>query len=334
MNSKKDLIARLLVPLTAMAVGSACFLERIGGPAPTSQVVYVTATVNGGRSGESTPSPTIESILDLTATWTPTPEPTHTATVAPVTMTAGQALSCVTGPHWILYEWVAGIAEGETVTLLARSTADWPDYFYVRTSGGKECWAFGGSSTISGNALSLPEREPPPLPEFTFSVTNNTYQDIYFIYIRGKDETAWGRDVMPGAVPLKHGQTFRLTLTAGFYDVQLRDHSNTTVLFEKIDAPMGPEPSSSVIVYDSRYTVVVRSAYAHDICRASIEDPPTGDTMDLTIPGDGIISPGEEVTLEALAGHYNFIPYRCGNVRLPGFPIHFISGGGEVYTIH
>ena len=42
-------------------------------------------------------------------------------TTAPVTMTAGQNLSCVNGPDWILYEWVAAIDKGETVTLTARA---------------------------------------------------------------------------------------------------------------------------------------------------------------------------------------------------------------------
>jgi hypothetical protein len=79
-------------------------------------------------------------------------------------MTAGQDLSCVKGPKFDLYDWVAVIKQGETVTLLARSSPDWGEYYYVRKSDGTECWAFGGSSTKSGDTASLPVKEAPPTP--------------------------------------------------------------------------------------------------------------------------------------------------------------------------
>jgi hypothetical protein len=79
-------------------------------------------------------------------------------------MTAGQDLSCVKGPKFDLYDWVAVIKQGETVTLLARASPDWGEYYYVRMSNGTECWAFGGSSTKSGDTASLPVKEAPPTP--------------------------------------------------------------------------------------------------------------------------------------------------------------------------
>jgi hypothetical protein len=79
-------------------------------------------------------------------------------------MTAGQDLSCVKGPKFDLYDWVAVIKQGETVTLLARSSPDWGEYYYVRMSNGTECWAYGGSSTKNGDTASLPEKEAPPTP--------------------------------------------------------------------------------------------------------------------------------------------------------------------------
>lgn len=79
-------------------------------------------------------------------------------------MTAGQDLSCVKGPRWDLYDFVTTIKKGEIVTLLARAPSEWGDYYYIRTSNGTECWAFGGSSTKNGDTSSLPEKEAPPTP--------------------------------------------------------------------------------------------------------------------------------------------------------------------------
>jgi len=79
-------------------------------------------------------------------------------------MTAGQDLSCVKGPKWDLYDWVAVIKQGETVTLLARAPSEWGEYYYVRKGDGAECWAYGGSSTKNGDTSSLPEKEAPPTP--------------------------------------------------------------------------------------------------------------------------------------------------------------------------
>ena len=321
MKSILGVRARVFLPIAVMAVGSACFLERIGGAAPASQVVYVTATPESGGAERFTPSPTIESMLDLTATWTPTPKPSNTATVAPVTMTAGQALSCVKGPHWALFEWVAGIAEGETVTLLARSTPDWPDYYYVRTSGGTECWAFGGSSTTSGDTSTLPVREAPPLPTITFTVQNLTYLNRIRIFIRAKDATAWGAD-RTGGTGVAHGATFRLTLTAGFFDIQIMDHRDG-ILFERADAPIGPEPSSSAILLDGQYSHNFLSHATADLCRADVQDMVSGVRMDLTIPGDGRISPGEELTLSAPGGEYHFATYRCSGGMNHGLDLYF-----------
>ncbi len=296
--------------LLAAAAGFGCILEAVAGPAATAQVIYVTATPGRGGLEGFTPSPTAESILDLTATWTPTPEPTNTAATAPVRMTAGQNLSCVKGPHWILYEWVAGISEGEVVTLLARSTPEWPDYYFARTAGGKECWAFGASSTISGDPSTLPMREAPPLPQITFVIRNNTYLRVEQLSIRGKDETGWGSDRL--AETINYRATFSLTFTAGFYDVLIKDHRNG-IVYEKYDSPIGPEAGSSVIILEGRYTVRIHSDSAAAMCRVHIQSFDSIYQSDLTIPGDGRISPGEDVMLEGLGGIYDMRFYRCSD---------------------
>ncbi|MGB7538092.1 MAG: hypothetical protein WBM17_06105 [Anaerolineales bacterium] len=318
--------------LTASLLGSACILETAAGPTPTPQVIVVPGDSPGGSPESALPSPTPESILTLTATETITPEPTSTATTAPVTMTAGQDLSCVTGPHWILYEWVARIADGEIVILLARSTPEWPDYFYARKSDGTECWAFGGSSTVSGNPSTLPEREAPPLPVITFTLRNDTYLRITSLRMRLKDETVWGTNLL-AAHPVQAKETYSLTFTAGFYDIRIMDYHDGTI-YEAYDIPIGAEPGSSTVVLGGRYSVVFHSAASVDICRVNIEHTASGYSADLTIPGDGRISPGENVTLEAPAGVYTTISYRCTGEFHHGFSsVYFGPAGGGPYNI-
>lgn len=329
MEPKHVRIAQLMLLPAMMTLGSACILEAAAGPTPTPQVIVVP----GDGNTNPAPSSTLESILALTPTWTLTPQATFTATVAPVTLTAGQDLSCVTGPHWILYEWVARISEGEIVVLLARSAPEWPDYYFVRKSDGKECWVFGGSSTISGSASGLPVREAPPLPQVNFTVENRTYLRVLDIYIRGKDETSWGSNRL-GASPLPHGGTFHLTLTAGFYDVLIRDH-HTGVLLEKHDTPIGPEASSSVIIFEGRYPVRFHSESASAMCRVHIESLDGTYSADLTIPGDGRISSGEDVTLEGLGGVYDMQFRRCSDDGV-GYGIGgaYIGPATATYIIH
>jgi hypothetical protein len=316
MNPKKDLSARLLLPLALLAVESACIPQASAGPAPTAQIIVVTATAGTPAPSSAAPSPTPDAVLELPPAWTTTPQPANTnitpatATPASVTMTAGQLLSCVKGPHWQIFNWVAGIKDGETVTVLARSTADWPDYYYVRKSDGTECWAFGGSSTFSGNIYSLPEKEAPPLPETTLTIQNKMYLPITDLFLRPKDETAWGAD-RTGAGQIDIGATFSLPLTAGFYDLQIRDQFGG-VLFEKPDSPIGVDPGSRKFSLEIRFAVVLRNGTADSLCRieAKASGSPVGD---LKIPGDGVVAAGEDASIEAVAGIYDLVLRRCGD---------------------
>jgi hypothetical protein len=167
MRSGKSISISLLIFLAAMISGSACNLMAANVPQAAPLVIVVTAT-GGPQKTEPPPPPTMEPGLTLTETQTPTvtltPTLTATLTSSAPTMTAGQDLSCVQGPKFDLYDWVAVIKQGETVTLLAQAPSEWGEYYYVRMSDGTECWAFGGSSTKSGDTASLPVKEAPPTP--------------------------------------------------------------------------------------------------------------------------------------------------------------------------
>jgi hypothetical protein len=331
MKSLLRFLFRVILPAAALAALSACNFELANSIQGTPQFIIATATNQPGTSetpGQppSTPEPgsTQTATLTATPTSTPTSTPTNTptSTIALPTMIAGQDLSCVKGPHWILYEWVAPISEGETVTLLAKAPEEWEDYYYVHKSNGTECWAFGGSSTITGDTSTLPVREAPPLPTITYTITNKMLLPIVDLYIRQKDEVAWGADRL-GAGNIAPGATFSLTFTAGFYDVQMKD-SLGGILYEKDNTPIGPEPSSSVIILDNRYPMVFRNNTVNNVCRVAVRAYYGGSITNLSIPGDGIIAPGEEVTLEMTAGYYDAFVYRCGDYLL-------IFSAGAVY---
>jgi hypothetical protein len=185
--------------------------------------VVVTAT-----GGESAPARLSEVQNPDT---TLAPGLTDAPTVALVTLTAGQDLSCVKGPHWALFEWVAHIYKGETVTLLARSTAEWPDYYYARKDDGTECWAFGGSSVIHGDPSILPEKEAPALPSFTLIIENKTRLDVCDVFLDRLEDPGAGADQLATGI-LAPGATFSRTYTAGFFDIIIRDCFGG-VLYEK-----------------------------------------------------------------------------------------------------
>ncbi|MGB7538091.1 MAG: hypothetical protein WBM17_06100, partial [Anaerolineales bacterium] len=258
------------------------------------------------------------------------PQPTSTATTAPVTLTAGQDLSCVTGPHWILYEWVAKVEEGQTVPLLAKSPPEWPDYFFARTAGGEECWVFGGSSTISGNAAGLPVREAPPLPEVEYTIENKTGLRVPVVFIRGMDETNWGANRL-GAI-LYPGDKISLTLTAGFYDVKILDEA-FFALYEEQDRAIGSEPAYRYTLLDDEYEFYVRNNHPFDVCTFSFR-PQGGSTWTtLHSTADGHVATGAKAWFQLVPGFYDVAVYRCTGPLAGVITTHYVGPAIEGFNI-
>jgi hypothetical protein len=308
MKPRKSLIVLLSVELAAIVSLGACNLTLATGSNATPQVVVVTATgqTGGGESPDQS-APTEEPAAVFTPTLTLTATITPTATITAPTMTAGQDLSCVKGPHWIFYEWVAKIVEGETVVLLAQSPAEWPDYFYVRKSDGTECWAFGGSSTKTGDLSTLPSKEAPPLPEITYTIQNKTGLPVLQVMIREQDSAAWGPNRLSS--PLVPDESFSLTLTAGFYDVLVRDLASGT-LYEKNDWPIGSESSYRNIILNTELEFYFQNNFAFDLCTFSFKQ--FGGTWKvLHSAADGPIASGARYTFKLLPAFYAIQINRC-----------------------
>jgi hypothetical protein len=332
MIRKPSFPLRLLAASAALILGGACILETAAGQTAAPQIIVVTATSQPGlqESQEQAPPPGGEPEATFTPGLTLTPTISPSATIAPPTMTAGQDLSCVKGPQWILYEWVAKISEGETVTLLARSPAEWPDYFYVRKAGGTECWAFGGSSTISGDTSTLPVREAPPLPVVQYTIENKTGLRVPVVFIRGKDETDWGANRLSAI--LYPGEKVSIAISAGFYDVKILDEAFFT-LYEEQDRPIGSDPNYRYTALDDEYEFYVQNNFAFDLCTFSFR-PHGGSTWTvLHSAADGHVAPGAKAWFKLIPGFYDVAVYRCTGPMAGAVTTHYVGPAIEGFNV-
>jgi hypothetical protein len=311
MTSKRNTLARWCLALVLVLPALACNLSEAPIAAESQQSGADSATAtqdpNGGTASTDTPEPTVA----------PTETITPTATETPVTMTAGQTLSCVKGPHWALYEWVTSIPEGETVTLLARNEPGGDPYYYAHKSDGKECWAFGGSSTFTGDPTSLPIQAAPPLPTIQFTVENQIHIPICTILIREEDETSWGANRLSAA--LAHGATFTLSMTAGYYDVQITPCAGPA-LYEKYDTPIGADAGTRTVVIDTVVHVFLHNAAPFSICRVRFNPADGSGSFDVRGASADPIPHGDNVPLTAPVGVYTMDLFQCGAA------VPFVSG--------
>jgi hypothetical protein len=321
---KKSSPAFVRLIVAAALLGSACILEMIGGPAATPQVILISAT---GETGLLVPLPTGTPPAltpTFTWTWTMTLTPTQTATFTKAlpTLTAGQSLSCVKGPQWILYEWVTSIAEGETVTLIGKASPEWEEYYYVRKSNGTECWAFGGSSTKTGDLSTLLVREAPPLPEVTYIIDNKTGLTVCDVFIRGKDEGVWGADRL-GAGTIPAGASKGFAITAGYYDVLVKECFHGVALYEKQDRAIGPDVTYRTTLLNNEVKFYIQNTLPFDLCEFAFR-PVGGSWSVLHSAADGHITPGEKVWFTLLVGFYDTQIKRCPAVLIEsGVGIYF-----------
>jgi hypothetical protein len=317
MKSGKHL--RWFVLFLAPILGGACIAEA-AGPIQSPQFVVVTNTGEPTRSDQQPPDQAS------------TPDLTRTPTVLTVTMTAGQDLSCVTGPDWKLYEWVTRIHEGETATLIARAVPEIPDYYVAHTNGGKECWAFGGSSVISGPVETLPVRETPPPPTVSFVVRNRVYIDLADVYIRPAGDSSWGADRLSANI-LIDGET-AISITAGYYDVLVNDSYGSS-LYEAYNRAIGADDTYRILEVATDVGFKIQNAGPDDICKVKIlrwdlslagaEWEKLYDSAD----GEGPIHFGEQRDVSARAGLYRWGSWDCsdsgGHFTVP---LHVFPGMG------
>jgi hypothetical protein len=314
---------RLSLILGAALFSSACILQA-AAPAAQGNVIVVTATPEGGKpAGEDLPSPTFT--LELTATFTPSL--THTITVTPVTLKAGQELSCVTGPDWKLYEWVTKIPKDETVTLIARSVPEIPDYYVARTGDGKECWAFGASSVISGPVSTLPVRETPPLPTVSLVVRNRVYIDLVDMYIRPAGDSSWGADRLTSP-SISAGLEASFSITAGYYDVRILDPYGHA-LYEAYDRAIGADDTYRILEVATDVEFKIQNGNPFDICKVDVQHSGgSWEKLYNSADGGGPIHHSEQRDVTLRAGLYQLRITTCASTVMPVTPLYVFPGPG------
>ncbi|MBN1438818.1 MAG: hypothetical protein JW929_05340 [Anaerolineales bacterium] len=284
MRNGKHRSARLFFPLMILLAGSACKPQ----PAAKEDSAAQSAVASGFAPGAAE-----------AAIKTPYPTPSK-----PVTMTAGQPLNCAKGPHWILYDMVAMIQPGETVTLTARSTPDWPDYYYVRKSDGTECWASSIGGRIDGDPRGLPELEAPPLHEIYFQVENQTGLKICDVTVRQPPGKQWGPNLLPAGAGAP-GLTFGFVLMSGFYDVQIADCFGGK-LFEAENTPIGPLEQSRIVKVNALVTFAILNQSGKDVYWIQYSRHGEDSWQDITGMYDDALRDGKTMHFTVQAGLYDF----------------------------
>ena len=104
---------------------------------------------------QPTPTATATSVPSATPTLTLAPTPTP----APPTLLASVAVACFNGPGEA-YERVADLQSGDEAEIVGQAEGFW----VVRTAAGTVCWVPDQGVVPQGEAASVPEVEPPPVP--------------------------------------------------------------------------------------------------------------------------------------------------------------------------
>jgi hypothetical protein len=315
MALRKSSIPFLFSALILAAFQGACNSAPASGINPTPQIPILTAYDQ--LKGGDTPHPsaaTEESPPAYTPTGTFTPSNPPTATPTIPTMTAVEDLSCVKGPNWILYEWVALIRKGEVVLLLGRAPPAWSGYYYVRKADGAECWTFGGRSLLSGNLSGLPVLDAPPLPMVEYEIKNKTHLVITEVYLRVRDSFYdMGMNLAPNGIP--PGITLNIKIQAGFYDVFLYDCKHA-ILYRELVKAIGSEAGSRHTTVETRVTFSLTNGLGRSVCRILVHPVDGSPGFYLLGPADGAIPPGSRVSITALAGLYKILVYSCEDLSL------------------
>ena len=296
-----------LVIVILMLSTLACNLsDLLGTPQPAPSPIVITVEVPIVPEPVQ-PSP-VQPAPEQPTAEEPSPPPPPPPSEPPPTLIASQLLSCVSGPHWQLFKWEGRVEKGEVVTLLAKSSSDWNEYYFIEKANGSTCWVYGVSSEKTGNYQSLPIREAPPLPEITYRIENKTGLNVCTVLIRPEDDTVWGGDWL-GADIIPPEGIYDFDLTAGFYDVQVIDCWGG-ILYEGYDRTIGSDDDYRYTLLANEIEFYIQNNFAFDICWVNVML--NGGLWDEVYEeSDGHVQPGEKIWITLLAGIYEIQVHRC-----------------------
>jgi hypothetical protein len=144
---------------------SACNLPGSNAPAESTSLPQPSATkATATRESTATPTEVLPTATPSeTATETPLPEPSATATPDIPMATVGRESNCRTGPAGN-YDLVATYQVGQTLEIVAKDLG--AGYLFVRNPEKPEeqCYLLANSLTIDGDLAALPKLTPRPSP--------------------------------------------------------------------------------------------------------------------------------------------------------------------------
>jgi hypothetical protein len=224
---------------------------------------------------------------------------------------------------------VTKVAKGETVALVARAVPEIPDYYVALTGDGKECWVFGGSSTITGNAAALPIRETPPLPTVNFVVRNRVHIPLTTVYIRPADDSSWGGNRVSAPINEMTGEA-AVSITAGYYDVRVLDIFSH-VMYESYNRAIGPDDTYRILTVNPDVGFTIRNDYPFSICWIDVQTMGgSWQKLYATEDGGGSIYSGNTREFTLRAGAYGVRITRCTSAVLPATGWSIYPGMPEI----
>lgn len=196
----------------------------------TTQPTYTTQRTYTPQPTYTTqPTYTIQFTNTPQFTYTPqftfTPEFTFTSGTATVSVSVSVNTNCRTGPG-DAYAIIGALQVGQTAEVVGRS--QYSDNWIIKLPSSPTvlCWLWGQWATVTGNTNSLPVYQPPSTPTKTTSpfvtlgITNNSAQDILYVFFSLTSDPAWGSDRL-GADTLNIGETFYWSIPPGQYDIKV-----------------------------------------------------------------------------------------------------------------
>jgi hypothetical protein len=130
------------------------------------------------------------------------------------------------------------------------------------------------------------------------------------VFIRPKNDTVWGADRL-GTGNIAIDAVFTVEITAGFYDVQIKDCGGG-VLYEKEDRPIGTDAGYRILQLATDVKIYIQNNQGVDLCLFRFQMV-GGDWKDLHTAADGAVPNGQRVNFTLRVGRYNMSFHRCSD---------------------
>jgi hypothetical protein len=192
-----------------------------------------------------------------------------------------------------------------------------------------ECWAFGGSSTISGSTAGLPVRDTPPLPTVNFVIQNRIQIPLCDVFVRKAGESSWGADQLISPPAISIGSDFTLPITAGYYDVLVRDCGTPTTVYEAYNRAIGSDSAYRIVEISIDVDFYIQNNLPYSVCHIQIQTAAILAWQEIyNHDSSGSFAVGARKNFTLKMGYYNVRITRCTDAVLPLTTMYVRPGVG------